>query len=155
MDEGRWTLAYDPSGGKTSDTPRPTQYSLLGGSMWMRRAASITLAAGLLSVPTAAAGAAPAVHPSTRANATNAMQGEAFAHASYLAYAQQARRTGATRAERAFRTAGEQELADHFAAQAALIGVGRDNVDNAANLRDAIGGEGYETTTMYTSFARQ
>ena len=120
--------------------------------MWTRRAASITLAAGLLTVPAAAAGAVPGVHPSTRANATKAMHGEAFAHAAYLAYAQQARRTGEARAEQVFRSAGEQELADHFTAQAALIGfVG----DNAANLRDAIAGEGYEATTMYPSFARQ
>jgi rubrerythrin len=120
--------------------------------MWTRRAASIMLAAGVVSVPAAAAGAAPGVQPSTRAHALMAMQGEAFAHASYLAYAQQAKRTGEEEAERAFRTAAEEELSDHFTAEAELIGfVG----SSAANLRDAIAGEGYETRTMYPSFARQ
>jgi rubrerythrin len=123
-----------------------------GGTMWTRTAASITLTAGLLAVPVSVAGAAPEVHPTTRANATRAMHGEAFAHASYLAYAQQARRTGETKAERAFVTAAGTELSDHFTAEAALIGfVG----SNAANLRDAIAGERYESTTMYPSFARQ
>lgn len=106
--------------------------------MWTRAAASITLTAGLLAVPVGAARAAPEVHPTTRANAMRAMHGEAFAHASYLAYAQQATRTRETKAERAFVTAGRAELSDHFTAHAALIGfVG----SNAANLRDAIAGE--------------
>ncbi|MGE5765134.1 MAG: ferritin family protein, partial [Mycobacterium leprae] len=103
-------------------------------------------------MPVGAARAAPEVHPTTRANAMRAMHGEAFAHASYLAYAQQATRTRETKAERAFVTAGRAELSDHFTAHAALIGfVG----SNAANLRDAIAGEHYESTTMYPSFARQ
>ncbi|MFD8706403.1 ferritin family protein [Kitasatospora sp. NPDC059648] len=51
-----------------------------------------------------------------------------------------------------FRKAAAVELGEHFAQEAALSGlVG----GNEANLTNAIPGEGYESTTMYPTFARQ
>ncbi|WP_204059637.1 ferritin family protein [Microbispora corallina] len=90
--------------------------------------------------------------PSTRTNITNAMQGEALAHVTYRAYARQADRENLPDVAALYRRTAHTELREHFTEQAKLIGlVG----DNAANLRDSIGGESYEATTMYKRFAEQ
>jgi rubrerythrin len=100
----------------------------------------------------AAVVAARALDPRTRADLEQSMRGEAFAHASYGLYAEQARREGLPAVARLFERAAEVELGEHFTEQAALIGlVGSDT----ANLRDAIKGEKYETRDMYPRFARQ
>lgn len=93
---------------------------------------------------------AATLDPTTAQHLHDAMRGEAFAHASYHAYATQARTEGLTRVAQLYdRTAGV-EFGDHFTAEAQLVGqVG----SNAANLQDAISGENYETTTMYPGFA--
>ncbi|MFI7195325.1 ferritin family protein [Nocardia nova] len=89
---------------------------------------------------------------STRTNAVAAMHGEAFAHAKYRAYADQAEHSGEPRVAQEFRTAAQTELSDHFTREADLVGLGG---DTAANLRDAIAGESTESTTMYPGFAAQ
>lgn len=115
-----------------------------------------------LSVPGAGAFAAAAVsaaaptarapHPQTRADLTKSMRGEAFAHASYRLYAEQARREGLASIARLFERTAAVELNEHFAEEAKLKGLpGSDS----ANLRDAIAGETYESQTMYPGFARQ
>jgi rubrerythrin len=89
---------------------------------------------------------------STRTNAVAAMHGEAFAHAKYRAYADQAQHSGEPRVAQEFRTAAQTELSDHFTREADLVGLGG---DTAANLRDAIAGESTESATMYPGFAAQ
>lgn len=89
---------------------------------------------------------------STRTNAMAAMHGEAFAHAKYRAYADQAQHSGEPRVAQEFRSAAQTELSDHFTREADLVGLGG---DTAANLRDAIAGESTESTTMYPGFAAQ
>ncbi|MEO3803834.1 ferritin family protein [Nonomuraea sp. B1E8] len=92
------------------------------------------------------------LHPSTRENVREAMEGEAFAYASYRAYAVQAGREHLRQVRRVYEQTADVELNEHFAEQGELTGlVG----DNAANLRDAISGESYEATTMYRQFAAQ
>ncbi|WP_219823372.1 ferritin family protein [Nocardia nova] len=93
-----------------------------------------------------------ALAESTRTNALAAMHGEAFAHAKYRAYADQAQHSGRTRVAQEFHSAARTELADHFTREADLIGLGG---DTAANLRDVIAGESAESTTMYPGFAAQ
>ncbi|WP_327045329.1 rubrerythrin family protein [Microbispora sp. NBC_01189] len=111
----------------------------------------------LLSVGAGCAMAASAprsddVDPSTRTNVTKSMKGEALANVTYRAYAKQADRENLPDVANLYRHTAHSELREHFTEQAELIGlVG----DNAANLRDSIGGESYEATTMYKKFARQ
>ena len=80
-----------------------------------------------------------------------AMKGEAFANAKYTLYANKARATGQPRLDKLFTNAAGVELKEHFAEEATLAGL---VCDNAANLRRAMVGEGYEATTMYPAFAR-
>lgn len=88
----------------------------------------------------------------TRENVLAAMRGEAFAHAKYTLYAEQARRNGREQLAELFERVAEVELREHFAEEAELAGfVGSDE----ENLRDAIGGESYEVETMYREFAEQ
>lgn len=93
-----------------------------------------------------------ALADSTRANALNAMHGEAMAHAKYLAYAAQAQQTGHAPAAEQFTSAADTELRDHFAREADLIGLGGDLKEN---LRDAMSGETAEASSMYPEFAKQ
>lgn len=95
-----------------------------------------------------ASGQAPT--SSTRDNALAAMRGEAYAHATYLAYGAVAGRSGQTRVARLFERVATVELDEHFTEEAALIGYGR---SNAGNVQSAISGETYESTTMYPQFA--
>ncbi|KAB8181812.1 rubrerythrin family protein [Nonomuraea phyllanthi] len=80
------------------------------------------------------------------------MRGEAFANASYLLYATQAQQEGHQSVARLFERTAGVELGEHFKEEAALSGlVG----DDAANVRDTISGEKYESQTMYPRFAQQ
>ncbi|WP_440065563.1 ferritin family protein [Streptosporangium sp. OZ121] len=135
-----------------------------GFARWRIGAAALGTVA-LLATPAGGATASPGqgataspghgasgIDPSTRANVTAAMHGEAFAHAEYRAYAAQAARERLPDVRALFDRTAAVELGEHFAEQAELIGlVG----DNAANLRAAIAGESYEATTMYRRFAAQ
>lgn len=92
------------------------------------------------------------VAPSTRTNVTNAMVGEALAHVTYQAYADQADRENLPGVAALYRRTAHMELREHFTEQARMIGlVG----DNAANLRASTRGESYEATMMYRKFAEQ
>ena len=88
----------------------------------------------------------------TLANLGTAMRGEAFANAKYTLYANRARASGQPRVATLFENAAHQELNEHFAEEAALAGLVR---DNAANLRTAMAGERAEATTTYPGYARQ
>jgi rubrerythrin len=88
----------------------------------------------------------------TMENLHTAMKGEAFAYASYLLYAEQARKTGHPEIADLFENAAKTERFEHFAEEAELAGlVGT----NEQNLQTAIKGESYEATTMYKEFAEQ
>ncbi len=127
--------------------------------------AAVMLAApASATTPTVPPGAAPratasttapgprALNPQTLGDLDTAMRGEAFANASYTFYAAQADREHLPITARAYRNTASVELDEHFRAEADMAGVvGSD----AANLRAAIAGETYETTTMYPAFARQ
>lgn len=95
-----------------------------------------------------ASGQAPAA--STRDNALTAMRGEAYAHATYLAYGAVARSSGQAQAARLFERVAAVELDEHFTEEAALIRYGQNNL---SNLQSAISGETYESSTMYPQFA--
>jgi len=88
----------------------------------------------------------------TQANLLTALHGEAFAYAKYMLYAEHARKQGRKELADLFEATARTELFEHFAEEAELAGlVG----DDAANLREAIGGEAYEVDTMYRTFAEQ
>lgn len=88
----------------------------------------------------------------TRENLLTAMQGEAFAHAKYTLYAEQARSNGHETLAELFERAATVELHEHFKEEAELVGLVGSDEDN---LREAIGGETYEVETMYREFAEQ
>lgn len=117
-----------------------------------------TPAAGAFAAAAVAASGTPAgfparvPHPQTRKDLEQSMRGEAFAHASYRLYADQARREGLASVARLFERAAGVELNEHFRRGAALSGM---PAGDAADLRDAIAGEDYESQTMYPEFARQ
>jgi rubrerythrin len=86
----------------------------------------------------------------TREDLLNAMRGEAFAYASYMLFAETARRNGKSGIADLFEATARTELLEHFAQQAALTGlVGGD----ADNLRHAIEGESHEIDVLYPSYA--
>lgn len=86
----------------------------------------------------------------TRNDLIAAMHGEAFAYATYMLYAAEARRSGRGEIAALFEATAHTELLEHFAQQAKLVGtVGRD----ADNLRSAIEGETYEIDVMYPAYA--
>ena len=88
----------------------------------------------------------------TRENLLASMHGEAFAHAKYTLYADQARRNGNETLARLFEQTADVELHEHLKEEAELVGfVGTDE----ENLKDAIDGERYEVETMYLEFAEQ
>jgi rubrerythrin len=94
----------------------------------------------------------PKVNPQTRDNLMLAMQGEAFAYAKYMAYAEHARKSGNVAIANLFEQTAKVEHLEHFqelAELAQLVG------NDASNLRDAIRGETHESETMYPSFAEQ
>ncbi|MFC0007092.1 ferritin family protein [Micromonospora siamensis] len=110
--------------------------------------ASTVLGVGLVQAPAWA----EVANDTTRANTLTAMRGEAFAHASYLAYGAEAARNGHADIADLFVATGGTELGEHFTEEAALIGfVGAD----AANLRTSIAGEWHEATVVYPRYAQQ
>lgn len=88
----------------------------------------------------------------TRDNLLTAMRGEAFAFATYMLFARQARARGEEDLAALFEATARVEAFEHFAEEADLAGFGG---DDAANLRQAIAGEAYEVETMYRQFAEQ
>ena len=88
----------------------------------------------------------------TMENLHTAMKGEAFAYASYMLYAEQARKTGHPEIAELFENAAKTERFEHFAEEAELAGLVGTNEEN---LRTAIKGESYEATTMYREFAEE
>lgn len=101
---------------------------------------------------TAATGRTEALSPQTQTNLVAAAHGEAFAHAKYWAYAQEARGAGHPAIAHLFLQTSGDEFSDHFLRLAAMAGIVG---SNAQNLRDAITGEGSEATTIYPGFAAQ
>ena len=92
------------------------------------------------------------VDATTRENLLTAMRGEAFAHAKYTLYAEQARRNGHEALAKLFEQTANVELREHFKEEAELAAfLGSD----ADNLRDAISGESFEVETMYREFSEQ
>jgi rubrerythrin len=88
----------------------------------------------------------------TMENLSTAMQGEAFAYAKYLLYAEHARKSGNKELADLFEKTANTERFEHFAEEAELAGlVGSD----ADNLKDAIKGESYEIDAMYLEFAQK
>ena len=127
----------------------------------MRKRSLLGVAAGIAVVAVSLGFALPgrpgnrspkplAVSAPTQRNLIAAMHGEAFAYLKYLRFSHQARRSGDPRLARLFARTAQIERMEHFRELAELAGlVG----DNAANLKDAIAGEHYESTTMYPRFA--
>jgi len=77
----------------------------------------------------------------TREDLLNAMRGEAFAYASYMLFAETARRNGKSGIADLFEATARTELLEHFAQQAALTGL------------VAIEGESHEIDVLYPSYA--
>ena len=98
-----------------------------------------------------AVGANTQLAPVTKKDLLDAMHGEAFAYAKYMAYAKQAREHGNTTLATLYEHTANIELNAHFATHAQEYGLVR---SDAANLQDSIAGENYETTTMYPNFAK-
>jgi rubrerythrin len=89
----------------------------------------------------------------TLANLRMAMQGEAFAYAKYMRYADQARRGGNPAVAQLFTNTANIELNSHFAGLASWAGLVA--TDTNTNLTDAINGEQHEADIMYPDYARQ
>jgi len=90
------------------------------------------------------------ITPATREDVSSAMHGEAFAYASYMLFAEEARRNGRREIAELFETTARTELLEHFAQQAVLLGlVGT----TAENLRTAIQGESHEIDVTYPTYA--
>lgn len=81
----------------------------------------------------------------TKENFMSAFAGESQANRKYLAYAKQAEKEGMPQVAKLFRAVAEAET---IHAHAHLKNAGKIG-DTLANLKDAIGGETYEFTTMY------
>jgi rubrerythrin len=96
--------------------------------------------------------AAGSQQTSTRQDLMDAMHGEAFATLKYMAYADAARAHGNIELADLFDTIANVERQDHFSGHAKLLGLVR---SDAENLNEAIGGEAYETSTMYPQMARR
>lgn len=88
----------------------------------------------------------------TRKNLLEAMHGEAFAFAKYRLYARQARKNGRMELADLFERTAEQEFMEHFAEEAELFGLVK---DDDQDIHDAIAGESYEVERMYKNFAEE
>jgi rubrerythrin len=84
-------------------------------------------------------------------NLSTAMHGEAFAYVKYLLYAEHARKSGNKELADLFEKTANIERFEHFAEEAQLAGLVRNDADN---LNDAIKGESYEIDIMYLEFAQ-
>ena len=92
------------------------------------------------------------LHPQTRENLLRAMRREAFAFASYLLYATQARKHGRPQVAELFQQVATEEYFGHFVEQAVEAGViGME----AENLHLAIEELAYEAEVMYRDFQVQ
>ncbi|HET7516922.1 MAG TPA: ferritin family protein [Actinomycetes bacterium] len=93
-----------------------------------------------------------AMHPQTRENLLRAMRREAFAFATYLLYATQARKHGRPQIAELFERVAREEYFGHFVEQALEVGViGME----AENLHLAIEEEAFEAEVMYRDFQTQ
>jgi rubrerythrin len=90
------------------------------------------------------------ITPATREDLSSAMHGEAFAYASYMLFAEEARRSGRREIAELFEATARTELLEHFAELAALAGLAG---TTAANLRTAIQGESHEIDVTYPTYA--
>ena len=113
----------------------------------------IPVPAGTTAAPVAITAGPPRSTGKTLANLRTAMQGEAFAYAKYMRYAEQARRDGNTAVAQLFTNTANIELNEHFASLATLGGLV--SADTNTNLKDAIAGEQHEADVMYPDYARQ
>lgn len=86
----------------------------------------------------------------TRDDISSAMHGEAFAYAAYMLFAEEARRNGRPEIGELFEATARTELLEHFAQQAALVGLVGTTADN---LRSAIEGESHEIDVTYPTYA--
>jgi rubrerythrin len=94
----------------------------------------------------------PTLHPQTRENLLRAMRREAFAFASYLLYATQARQHGRPEIAQLFEQVATEEYFGHFVEQAFQVGViGME----AENLHLAIEELAFEAEVMYRDFQAQ
>jgi rubrerythrin len=92
------------------------------------------------------------LHPQTRENLLRAMRREAFAFASYLLYATQARKHGRPEIAQLFEQVATEEYFGHFVEQAFQVGViGME----AENLHLAIEELVFEAEVMYRDFQAQ
>jgi rubrerythrin len=92
------------------------------------------------------------LHPQTRENLLRAMRREAFAFASYLLDATQARKHGRAQVAELFEQVATEEYFGHFTEQALELGViGME----AENLHLAIEEEAFEAEVMYRDFQAQ
>jgi rubrerythrin len=92
------------------------------------------------------------LHPQTRDNLARAMRREAYAFASFLLYATQARQHGRPQLAELFEKVANQEYFGHFveqAPEAGLLGM------EAENLHLAIEEEAFEAEVMYRDFQAQ
>ncbi len=92
----------------------------------------------------------PDIKQATLNDLHSAMQGEAFAYARYMLFAEAARSNGREELAGLFEATAHTELSEHFVRHAHLAGmVGSD----ADNLRAAIEDETYAIEARYPSFA--
>jgi rubrerythrin len=91
-----------------------------------------------------------AITPATREDVSSAMHGEAFAYASYMLFAEEARRGGRRDVAELFEATARTELLEHFAELAALLGLVGATADN---LRTAFQGESHEIDVTYPTYA--
>jgi rubrerythrin len=134
---------------------RCSMRALVTGAFTIVLSAPVTGAFAAAAMSAGGPSAAPAVrvpNPQTRTDLAQSMRGEAFANASYRLYAEQARREGLPSVARLFERTADVERDEHFRNEAVLSGL---PAGDAADLRDAIAGESYESQTMYPGFARQ
>ncbi len=89
-------------------------------------------------------------HKATLKDLHDAMLGEAFAYLKYRLYSDAARSRGNVKLADLFEKIANVEWHDHFSGHAKLAGLSGSDADN---LRDAIGGEDHETTSMYPDMA--
>ena len=112
----------------------------------------VAIVIGILGLNLASAHKGSRISARTQENLSVAMHGEAFAHAKYLLYAEQALKHGHSELARLFEETAKVERLQHLAEEAALAGLMGSDADN---LKDAIEGESYEIDTMYREFAEQ
>jgi len=87
----------------------------------------------------------------TRDNILAAMHGEAYAYASYSAFADAAQKAGYPSVATLFRATAKVEFYEHWREEANMVGLFGSAADN---LWTSINGEDYETTQMYPGFAK-